>query len=54
MSTILFDAAELEERIKMRLCSLHAEDHSMKELLRTIEKMKKEKPLYEDFSPKLR
>jgi hypothetical protein len=48
MSTVLFDAAELEGRIKMRFCSVHAEDQSMKKLLRTIEKMNIEKPLYED------
>jgi hypothetical protein len=38
----------MEGCIKMRFSSVRAEDQSMKELLRTIEKMKKEKPLYED------
>jgi hypothetical protein len=45
MSKILLDAVELERRIKIRFSSVRAEHQSMKELLRTIEKMKKEKPL---------
>jgi hypothetical protein len=54
VNNFLFDAAELDERNKRRFSSVHAEYQIIKKLLKNIEKMKKEKPLYHDLPLKLR
>ena len=54
VNNFLFDAAELDERNKLRFSSVHAEYQSMKKLLKTIEKMKKERPLYDEWPLKLK
>jgi transcriptional regulator NrdR family protein len=54
VNNILFDSAELDDRNQRRFSSVHAEYQNMKNLLKTIEKMKREKPLYDDLPIKLR
>jgi hypothetical protein len=54
VNNFLFDAAELEDRNERRFHSVHKEYESIKKLQKTIEKMKKEKVLFDDLPNKLR
>lgn len=54
VNNFLFDAAELQDRNERRFFSVHSEYKSIKNLQKTIETLKKGKPLYEDLPIKLR